>query len=161
VSDLPPPAIYTTAAGAELLARTIRAESEGEPFDGQVAVGWVAVTRARLTKADPLRFSWWAKGPGDDLISRVCLSPQQFSCWNCLDLDEPIPKLSGAESRSHRIARAAADLVLLGVAANPMPGATHYHTAAQPNGTNVWPPKWAASLVKLGQIGGHVFYREK
>ena len=57
---------------ADILARTIMGEARGESTEGQIAVAWAILNRARSGM-------WFGCG-GD--IHAVCVKPYQFSCWN-------------------------------------------------------------------------------
>lgn len=130
--------LESTEKDSWTLALTIYGEARGEGFLGQVAVGWVARTRA--------------EGRGLT-IEEACRQKWQFSCWN----GEGEKKLMAIPSYSiaYRRALGVAELVISGDLANPFPGATHYHTKEVH-------PYWAdaPSMKKLGELGQHIFYRE-
>jgi spore germination cell wall hydrolase CwlJ-like protein len=113
-------------------------EARGEPFDGQVAVGQVAIRRA-----------------GGDL-SRVCgeiYRPHQFSWTATRPRGSALPhRADPAWVRAQQAARIAA----LGAMGAQLPdysgGATHYHA------THVR-PYWRRDMVTVAVVGEHVFYR--
>jgi len=119
----------------ELLALMIAGEADNQPLTGRVAVACVAVERLR-------RHRW------GDTLRKVLLQRYQFSTFN------------GAhwQQFTHRIGAhtALAELAIERLLNSPVNSATHYHTA------DVSPP-WAKSsaMICLGQIGSHIFYREK
>lgn len=53
------------------LAKTIWGEARGEPFEGKVAVAWVAINRHESGR--------WYSAP---TLADTCTMRGQFSCWN-------------------------------------------------------------------------------
>lgn len=113
-------------------------EARGEPFDGQVAVGQVALRRARMV-------------PG-----RVCAEiyrPGQFSWTDTRPRGSALPHRSDpAWLRAQQAARVA----LLWSMGAPQPdysgGATHYHAAHVR-------PYWTRDAVLVAEAGAHRFWR--
>lgn len=112
-------------------------EARGEPFDGQVAVGQVALRRAGH---DPAR------------VCREIYRPNQFS-WTATR-----PRGSALPHRADPAwlrAKQAARVALLWAMGAPLPdysgGATHYHAAHVR-------PHWAKSMDQVAVIGDHLFY---
>lgn len=113
-------------------------EARGEPFEGQVAVGQVAIRRA-----------------GGDL-GRVCheiYAPAQFS-WTAQR-----PRGSALPSRRDPAwvrAKQAARVAALGAMGAPVPdysgGATHYHRGGIS-------PQWSCRMTLVATVGDHEFYR--
>ena len=140
-----------TPAELEIAGKTVWAEARGEPFEGQVAVAWVILNRARDPGPD-----WW----GDSIIA-VCHKPFQFSCWNPCDPNRSRLDALGLASPNFQIACAAVLLAASGARRDPTGGATHYHTVARPRwlaASKPWPPAWAATLWATDVIGAHRFY---
>lgn len=125
---------------AALLCLSLNAfhEARGEPFEGQVAVGQVAIRRA-----------------GGDL-SKVCREiyrPHQFSWTTTRPRGSALPHRNNpAWIRAQHAAKVAA----LGAMGAPVPdysgGATHYHA-------DHVRPYWAKGMTQVAEVGDHVFYR--
>ncbi len=121
---------------AELLARLIYGEARGEKWEGQQAVGHVAINRAK-------RPSWWGTN-----LREVILKPYQFSCFN----NDYVSRIITPKEKTWHTCLEAAMSVLDGDSIDKTGGATHYHAVGIT-------PHWAASLTKTVQIGSHLFYR--
>ena len=132
-----------------LHAGNIYAEAEGEPPEGQLAVGWVVINRSRAWRLS---------------VRDVILSPQQFS-W--LNLDERamhlrrLGRAMGAQLESAWRAAAASYWRLL---PDPTDGATHYlnieATRALRRTHDL--PDWAEAALDRGPVivlGHHTFLR--
>lgn len=142
-----------TPGELDVMARTVWAESRGEPLSGQIAVAWVILNRARDPGPD-----WW----GDDIVA-VCQRPWQFSCWNKTDPNRPRMLALTLSNRNFQVAQAASLLASSGMAPDPTGGATHYHTTARPKwlaADKPWPPEWAQVMDYTITIGAHRFYKE-
>jgi len=98
-----PPVDYQPS-DVQLLARMITAEARGEDEQGQIAVGWVAVNRAR-------RPSWWGK-----TLDGVLHKPFQFALS------------SGFTAAAEMIAAG----ILSGDIEDNTSGATHFHHGRLP-----------------------------
>lgn len=122
-----------------LLALMIFREAASEPYEGRVAVGWVARTRA-------LNPRWW----GMDLYS-VVTKPMQFSSMT--DPHDPatgkFPKLTDPTFRQ---CIDIAGGVIEGRIVNPVPGADSYFA------DYIAAPNWATPDTFLRQIGHHRFH---
>ena len=118
----------------QLLTLLIAGEADGEELAGQVAVACVPVERLR-------RGRWGAT------LREVMLQPYQFSTFNDGHWERFIPRIDF----QRRLARLAMEKLLN----TPTPGATHYHAERMT-------PSWAHSsrMMRIGQLGRHVFYRE-
>lgn len=131
------------------MALTIYGEARGEPLEGQAAVGFVILTRARKRKWD---------------IRTTVLRPFQFSCWNTDDpnrkeLDLLMGNWDGAVKEKCMLRQCfwVARGVLDGWIINPVPDADHYVTRrlfVSPNA-----PDWVARMEPVQCIGRHVFLR--
>ena len=113
---------------------TIILEAQGEPFNGQVAVG--EVIRNRVSKR-------WSTP------RRVCLAPKQFSCWNQTAWFEERLRLV-----SKSVHEVAIDAWAKSATSDLTHGATHYFNP------RLAKPSWARKMVKTVTIGSHEFYRE-
>jgi N-acetylmuramoyl-L-alanine amidase len=127
-----------------VVARTIWAESRGEPADGQHAVANVITNRVRSG------ITWWGQG-----WLGVCLQPWQFSAFNeYTTADNPAalvkPFLGDLQSERRQIWLA--DGARWDDLADITNGATHYHTTAVT-------PTWMTELEETCRIGAHIFYR--
>ena len=112
-----------------LLARLISAESRGEPYAGQVAVGAVVLNRVKHSSFP-------------NSISAVIYQPGAFTCITDGQFDQPV-----AES-AYRAARDALNN------ADPVGGAIYYYNPkTATNQTN----QWIKSREIISIIGGHVF----
>jgi spore germination cell wall hydrolase CwlJ-like protein len=121
------------------LANAIYYEAALEPVDGQRAVAQVVVNRVR----DP-NFPKSVCGVVYEGWERVTGCQFSFTCDGAL-ASRPIPVLW---QEVRRVAEAA-----LNGSVQPAVGtATHYHA-------DYVSPYWAPSLVKISQIGAHIFYR--
>lgn len=128
-----------TANDLDIGAKTIAGEARGEAMPGQQAVAWVILNRAR-------RGGWWG-----DTIERVCLKPQQFSCWNVGDPNRRhIEALTAADGEYQRALYALLGAVT-GLAADSTSGSCHYHSADVD-------PAWAIGVTPVASIGRHRFY---
>lgn len=128
-------------ANVFLLGLLIYREAAGEPFEGQVAVGWTVRTRAEHP-------GWW----GDDPYS-VITKPEQYSSMTHLG-DPMTVKYPPLTDPMFQRCLTIADEIYMEEIPNPVPGADHYCTEAVAART-----KWADETKFLKQIGHHRFYR--
>ncbi|MGA0604118.1 cell wall hydrolase [Caulobacter sp. KR2-114] len=123
---------------ATCLAQAIYYEARSESIEGQEGVAQVVMNRTRL-----------AAYPADVcgvVFQRSDRGTCQFTFACDGSMDRPIDPV--AWDRAHDLAVKA----LHGFVYRPLAGATHYHAA--------WmTPYWSGSLVRVRQIGGHIFYR--
>ena len=131
---------------ADIVARTLYAEAEGEGLLGVEAVVSVILNRAAAAKEYP--GTVWGKTPAE-----VCLRPFQFGCWN--------PKSASFQRVMHlnpsdpfyRLCRRTAGRALRGFVSDSVNGATHFHRKDVS-------PAWARRLIPVAEIGRLLFYRE-
>jgi len=155
----PPPGIEPTHWPADtVVAATLWGEARGEGLIGMLAVCHVIHNRVKTGR------SLWSS------LTKVCLQPWQFSCWNVNDpnsakLHEP----QKHEPNGWLKARVASALVRDALCEDFTAGATHYSTK------NLWGvprdvnhPRWhdvaeieAGRTVKTFALGNHVFGRAK
>lgn len=126
--------------GEALLCLSLNAyyEARGEPFDGMVAVGQVALRRARHKPARvcaeiyrPHQFSWTRERPRgsrlphrhDPAWARAKQAARVALLWS---MGAPIPDFSG--------------------------GATHFHASYVR-------PRWAARMDQVAVVGDHLFFK--
>jgi N-acetylmuramoyl-L-alanine amidase len=121
----------------DFVARTIKAEAEGEPYIGKVAVGAVIYTRFR----NP---GWWGK-----TLKDVCLTAKQFSAWND---DNPRRNMIGEWTLEDKVFRECFRAAIEAYDNDPTNGADHYfaHGVVLPN--------WAIGHPSI-VIGRHSFMR--
>ena len=125
-----------TSADAECLAKNIYHEAGVEPIEGKFAVAQVTLNR--------LKQGSWGKS-----ICDVVYSKAQFS-WTLSKkkrYEQPKGEL-WAESRA--VARTVLDR---GVRVPSLAQSTYYHA-------DYVKPLWAKSVVKIQQIGQHIFYKK-
>jgi hypothetical protein len=121
-----------------LLALVVWREARGQAHACKLAVAYVAVARAE----DP-RKNWW----GDDMLA-VLFSPMQFS--SVTDKKDGQLVLWPREGATWAECLRAAAAAYFHWEANPVPGATHYHSFPKQT-----PPKaWGAAefLAKVDDI---------
>lgn len=92
---------------------------------------------------------WW----GRDLRG-VCLAQLQFSCWNENDPQHDRMHAETVTGDAIVIARAIADIVLLGALGDFTHGADHYCTEAVADKT-----AWARGKTPVFTCDTHLFYR--
>ena len=121
------------------LANAIYYEAALEPLDGQRAVAQVVLNRLRDRNFPKsicgVVYEGWERPTGCQF---------SFTCNGAL-IHHPLPQLF-AETR--KVAEAA----LNGYVMTEVGVATHYHA-------DYVSPAWAPTLIKIGQIGAHIFYR--
>jgi spore germination cell wall hydrolase CwlJ-like protein len=127
-------------ADQTLLALCIWAEAEGEPPEGQLAVGWVVRNRVEHP-------CWW----GHDYHS-VILATWQFS-WTDPHCDRYQKAIAIIDSIPDHFT-ILAENVIQGNLPDPVPGAVCYHAP-------YCHPGWADHMQFIRQIGRHLFYKEK
>lgn len=121
------------------LALNIYYEAGNQSAIGKIAVGVVTINR--------LRHPLYA-----DTVENVIKEHKQFSWYNKKKVVIPTP--SEAWKESVNIARYVLKLPENHAIMNSMWNVTHYHA------TYVR-PKWKNSMIKVTQIGDHIFYRMK
>ena len=121
------------------LANAVYYEAALEPLDGQRAVAQVVLNRLRDRNFPKsicgVVYEGWERPTGCQF---------SFTCNGAL-IHHPLPQLF-AETR--KVAEAA----LNGYVMTEVGVATHYHA-------DYVSPAWAPTLIKIGQIGAHIFYR--
>lgn len=121
------------------LATAIAYEAGFEPRDGQEAVAEVILNRVR-NPAFPKTVC--------DVVYQG--SQRRTGCQFTFTCDGSLSR--HLPDRVMLNARAVAESVLSGTVSSQVAGATHYHA-------NYVSPYWAPSLIRLRQIGAHIFYR--
>ncbi len=123
------------------LALNVYHEARSEPLRGQVAVAQVTMKRAERDGKN---------------ACRVVFEPHQFS-WTAGAVHKGRVKPEYIPAKDDKNWQQAKNIAKQ-VAARAFPdytaGADHYHA------TYVR-PKWAVEMVRVAQIGQHIFYREK
>ena len=135
---------YINEKEYECLVKNIYFEARNQPIKGKQAIAAVTLTRARHKN-----FPDTICGVVSEQRKRgVC----QFS-WKC-DGKSDNPNLSSKEElAAWNRANSVAEDALLGKLDDMLDGVTHFH-ASYVN------PKWARKLIRIGQIGDHIFYKE-
>ncbi|WP_179188665.1 cell wall hydrolase [Kiloniella majae] len=130
---------------ADILARTAWGEARSEGSQGMQAVINVVMNRHK----DPR--TWWGRSVRD-----ICLfsykGVHQFSAWNEGDANKPKMLVVDETDANFRTALSLANMALKGDLPDITGGADHYHTKAID-------PYWAASGVKVADLGSHLFYK--
>lgn len=138
----------------DVLALTLHHEAEGEPLEGQAAVGCLIRNRAAWGR-------WGAT------LRDVCLAPSQFSCWQQeggarnftrLLMHASAIRVDGIRPPVMRRAYDVATALLAGGLQDVTGGADHYYAprSMKPLGRV---PEWAKGRTPTAAIGRHVFYR--
>ncbi|AGA91880.1 Cell Wall Hydrolase [Thioflavicoccus mobilis 8321] len=125
----------------DCLALNIYHEARSEPAIGRLAVA--AVTMNRVQSGDYPNSICAVVHQGGEKHNQC-----QFSWW-CDGRDD-----TPTDTRAWKLAQQTARRSLLGLAADPTNGATHYHA------TYVH-PGWAKAFEQTTRIGRHRFYRDK
>jgi N-acetylmuramoyl-L-alanine amidase len=125
------------ASEKDVLAATLYAEARGEPEEGQIWVVWVIRNRALKKTTSSNRYTW----------KDVCLSPQQFECWNGRE-DIHINDIPAFRKCLQII-----DEVLV-EADDPTGGCDHYNNPDEEG----YPP-WTKNCRRVKRIGNHQFYK--
>lgn len=119
------------------VALTVKAEAEGEPYEGKVAVAAVIYNRARAP-------GWWGR-----TIVDACLTAKQFSAWND---NNPRRNQIGEWDLSNGNFRECLRAAVEALDYDPTDGADHYFAHDHVS------PSWAAG--RDGEvIGNHTFMK--
>ena len=133
------------AGPLNLLTALIWGEARGEPFEGKMAVAFVARNR--------MGDSRWP-----DTWEEVILQRRQFSCFNKNDLnyestlDALLPSRNSRDM-DWRECRLAAHAVLYSWHRDVSKGANHFYSNMLAT-----PPKWASKQIATVVIGRHKFF---
>ena len=125
-----------------IVALTIAGEAATEPHAGRVMVGEVIANRANDRKQTP-KF--------------VCLSKNQFSCWNGdkgKKLRRSLKSLEKQNSPAWQDCKAIAKEICK-PGYKPVSPAQYYYNPSLCN------PPWARSMVLVASVGQHLFLKEK
>ena len=137
---------------AEILARTLHAETAGCGARGVEALAALVLHRARLALDCAEARTRFALGcpPAklDAMVAAVCRAPFQFASWRLGGAAWEVPADSPALAMCRRVAARA----LAGALPNPAPGATHWHVLTAL-------PGWAVGRVPVAETGGLALYR--
>lgn len=134
------------------IANTVIMEAGGEPWEGQLAVAWVVVRRAKSRAQS---------------ISDVVLAPWQFSAWNT---DSPTrARLDNTNDEGWASAYRAACAAYFDLAPDPTGGATFYLNVDTVLRVAGRLPKWARDPDNpkiaderrvTARIGAHTFMKD-
>lgn len=125
------------------LARTLYGEARGEPRDGIEAVANVIMNRVRSPRYP-------------NTVSKVCLQPWQFSCWNHNDPNRN--KIRSLKKGSGGVFDSILDIAsraVRGLLDDKTSGAQHYH--AKSIATPLWVLTSPKARIAL-RIARHIFY---
>jgi spore germination cell wall hydrolase CwlJ-like protein len=130
--------IEALSAATICLALNIYHEARGEPYYGQAMVGIVTLNRAE----------WKSEN-----VCNVVYSHKQFS-WT---LNHAVYRVDN--KRAWANARGIAGMLLRNnlsdLTTSGLYAADHYHA------DYISPPAWAYHMERLGQVGRHIFYKER
>ena len=129
------------ARAAQCLALAIGYEAANEPLAGQQAVAEVVLNRVRHAGYPKTVCGVVFQG-----------SERRTGCQFSFTCDGSMRRHAFAADRMASW-QAIAEAALEGLAPSRVPGATHYHA-------NYVSPRWAPSLVRVAQLGLHIFYRQ-
>ena len=125
------------------LALNIYHEARGEPVEGQIAVAYVTLNRAKENRKD---------------VCSVVTKPYQFS-WTITGL-KPVAKGFKVKETHYpkehdawELAKTLSLMVAYGKLSDPTKGATYFHSKEVK-------PYWAKHRQHVTQIGNHIFYRK-
>ena len=157
------PELYTKESEPELycLALNIYHESRSDNMAGQAAVADVVLNRVtdarypnticEVVKEGPIRESWKTRQDPNLSDSERKFNPVrnrcQFSWWCDGKSDEPRQPLAWRKAQE-----IAYHLVHNNLFRGISEGATHYHATYVD-------PHWNKSMIEIGRIGEHIFYR--
>jgi len=131
---------YETWSELDLLAGVVVGEARGESYAGRLGVALTVKGRVDNPR-------WWGRN-----WREVILRTKQFSCWD----DHNAATICQERAKNSIIwkdCRSVAIDVYLGLVEDRLGGPTHYHAKSIK-------PKWAKGMTCIGQVGGHVFYRD-
>jgi spore germination cell wall hydrolase CwlJ-like protein len=114
------------------LALSIYHEARNQPLQGQLAVAHVVLNRLEAAPSST--------------ICDIVYKPAEFS-WTSMDVDRQRP----TETRAWAIARWVAEAALADPEDDPVAGSTYFHAVSVS-------PRWAPAMIRVAQIGDHVFY---
>ena len=123
------------------VAQTVYGEARGEPYEGQLAVAWVIINRAKDERRR------WPR-----TVAGVAKQPYQFSCWNRNDSNSYKLLKVDLFDLTFRRCYAVAALALSESVDDPARGSNHYRAEHSY-------PKWAEEYQPVVVIGRHLFYR--
>lgn len=140
----------------DVLMRTIYAESlRTMSEDEALAIAHVVINRYQLARRHRVARTWWGGS-----ISRICLNPTQFSCWQDGD-EELFERIMTASSLEDPHLRMCWDIAYDALHRKDDPdthtfGSTHYLRLHQ--STFTIPSKWAVGKTPRVVYGDKVFY---
>ncbi len=123
----------------ECLTQAVYYEARGEGRDGQRAVAQVVINRARHPAFPKTVCAVVFQGAG-----------RRTGCQFSFTCDGSMRR--GVNQAAWNRARQVATEALSGAVYAPVGNATHFHTTGVS-------PRWRTSLIRVGQVGDHVFYR--
>jgi|TARA_R100000149_G_scaffold62774_1_gene33083 spore germination cell wall hydrolase CwlJ-like protein len=123
----------------ECLTQAVYYEARGEGRDGQRAVAQVVINRARHPAFPKTVCAVVFQGAG-----------RRTGCQFSFTCDGSMRR--GVNQGAWNRARQVASEALSGSVYAPVGNATHFHTTGVS-------PRWRTSLIRVGQVGDHVFYR--
>lgn len=137
-------------AQLKCLAVTVYGEARGESEQGQIAVAYTVLNRAK-----------------DKSLCHVALAPKQYSIFN------NNPELRAAAKSQHILPRQknvidqksweravkVAKIVIHGMVPDPTNGATHYLAPAVMKSKRYRYPLWSRQYTLVSTIDGHKFYK--
>jgi cell wall hydrolase len=127
---------HISGSDLQCLALNVYREARNQPFEGQLAVAHVTLNRFETSDLPT--------------ICDVVFKTGYFAWTKDPKVVQEWPRDEAAWEIAQRVAHQA----LANPKADPVKGSTYFHTASIE-------PDWAPSLVRVGRIGDHIFYRPR
>jgi spore germination cell wall hydrolase CwlJ-like protein len=131
-----PKAEHISGSDLLCLALNVYREARNQPIEGQLAVAHVTLNRYETSELPT--------------ICDVVFKTGNFAWTKDPKVVQEWPHDEAAWEMAQRVAHQA----LADPKADPVKGSTYFHTVATD-------PDWAPTLVRVGRIGDHVFYRQR
>ncbi len=127
---------HISGSDLQCLALNVYREARNQPIEGQLAVAHVTLNRFETSDLPT--------------ICDVVFKTGYFAWTKDAKVVDEWPRDQAAWETAQRVAREA----LAFPKADPVKGSTYFHTVSTE-------PDWAPTLVRVGRIGDHVFYRPR
>jgi len=131
-----PKAEHISGSDLLCLALNVYREARNQPIEGQLAVAHVTLNRYETSDLPT--------------ICDVVFKTGNFAWTKDPKVVQEWPRDEAAWEMAQRVAHQA----LADPKADPVKGSTYFHTVSTD-------PDWAPTLVRVGRIGDHVFYRQR
>lgn len=135
---------FETWSELDILTGTIFGEARGEPAEGKIGVGLTIQTRVNHP-------GWWGRN-----WREVCLADRQFTCWTDRNTDVII-RARKDKTPDWTSCRIMAIDIYLGHIKDYLGEPTHYYNPKLIEGGT---PQWEKRMIRLTEIGNHVFLHD-